>query len=335
MRKHTVSGKDLKQHIISVRGLTKHFPIRGGLFNRQIGVIRAVDSVSFDVEQNKTLGIVGESGCGKSTLARLINRLIEPTAGEINFRGDNILAWKGGALRRFRSKIQVVFQDPYASLNPRFSMFDIIEEPLRINKIDTKRARRKRVRELIEKSGLSWDYRNRYPHEFSGGQRQRIGIARALVLHPEILICDEPVSALDVSVQAQILNLLMGLQDEFKLTVLFISHDLSVISKVSDQVIVLYCGKIVEMAPRARIFKKQLHPYAQALFAAIPKSSPHEQKERTLLNVEPPSPRNFPSGCRFHPRCPQAMEVCKKTEPQLKNITGSEADFHHVACHLF
>lgn len=335
MPEQTIDGKNLKKHIISVRGLQKHFPIKGGLFNRQVGVIRAVDTVSFDVERNKTLGIVGESGCGKSTLARLVNRLIEPTAGEISFRGDNILAWKGGALRRFRSRIQVVFQDPYASLNPRFSMFDIIEEPLRINRIDTRRARRKRVRGLIEKSGLSWDYRNRYPHEFSGGQRQRIGIARALALRPEILICDEPVSALDVSVQAQILNLLMDLQDEFKLTVLFISHDLSVVSKISDQVIVLYCGKIVEIASRSRIFKKQLHPYSQALFAAIPKSSPHEQKERTLLNVEPPSHRNFPSGCRFHPRCPQAMDICKQSEPQLKNVTGSEDDFHRVACHLF
>ena len=335
MRKHTTGGEKRKKHIISVKGLQKHFPIKGGLFNRQVGVIRAVDNVSFDIEKNKTLGIVGESGCGKSTLARLINRLIEPTAGEISFYGDNILAWKGEVLRRFRSKIQVVFQDPYASLNPRFSMFDIIEEPLRINKIDTKRARRKRVRELIEKSGLSWDYRNRYPHEFSGGQRQRIGIARALALRPEILICDEPVSALDVSVQAQILNLLMDLQDEFKLTVLFISHDLSVVSKVSDQVIVLYFGKIVEIAPRSRIFKKQLHPYAQALFAAIPKSNPHEQKERTLLNVEPPSHRDLLSGCRFHPRCPHAMDICKKTEPQLKNVTGSEDDFHRVACHLF
>ena len=331
----TVSGKNLIKQIISVRDLKKHFPIRGGIFNRQVGVIRAVDTVSFAVEQNKTLGIVGESGCGKSTLARLINRLIEPTAGEIKFHGDNIMAWQGGAMRRFRSKIQVVFQDPYASLNPRFSMFDIIEEPLRINKVDTKRARRKRVRELIEKSGLSWHYRNRYPHEFSGGQRQRIGIARALALRPEILICDEPVSALDVSVQAQILNLLMDLQDEFKLTVLFISHDLSVVSKVSDQVIVLYFGKIVEMASRARIFTKQLHPYAQALFAAIPKASPHEQKERTLLNVEPPSHRNFPSGCRFHPRCPHAMDICKESEPPLKNISGSDTDFHRVACHLF
>ena len=335
MPQHASSSKNPKKNILSIRGLKKHFPIKGGIFNRQVGVIRAVDSVSFDIEKNKTLGIVGESGCGKSTLARLINRLIEPTAGEIFFRGDDILAWKGGALRRFRSKIQVVFQDPYASLNPRFSMFDIIEEPLRINKIDTRRARRKRVRELIEKSGLAWDYRNRYPHEFSGGQRQRIGIARALALHPDILICDEPVSALDVSVQAQILNLLMDLQDEFKLTVLFISHDLSVVSKISDQVVVLYFGKIVEMSSRARIFTQQLHPYAQALFAAIPKSSPHEKKERKLLNVEPPSHRNFPSGCRFHPRCPQAMEICKKTEPQLKNVTGSETDFHYVACHLF
>ena len=335
MPERAVSGKNLNKHIISVRDLQKHFPIKGGIFNRQVGVIRAVDTVSFDVEKNKTLGIVGESGCGKSTLARLINRLIDPTAGEIKFHGDNIVAWKGGAMRRFRSKIQVVFQDPYASLNPRFSMFDIIEEPLRINKVDTKRARRKRVRELVEKSGLSWEYRNRYPHEFSGGQRQRIGIARALALRPEILICDEPVSALDVSVQAQILNLLMDLQEEFKLTVLFISHDLSVISKVSDQVIVLYFGKIVEMASRARIFKKQLHPYAQALFAAIPKASPHEQKERTLLNVEPPSHRNFPSGCRFHPRCPHAMDICKESEPPLKDVSGSDTDFHQVACHLF
>ncbi len=333
MHEHAGRGENLKQFILRVKDLQKHFPIKGGLFNRQVGVIRAVDGVSFDLEKSKTLGIVGESGCGKSTLARLINRLSEPTGGEVHFRDDDILTWRGRALRRFRRKIQVVFQDPYASLNPRFSMFDIIEEPLRINKIGTKRTRREQVRELIEKSGLAWDYRHRYPHEFSGGQRQRIGIARALALRPEILICDEPVSALDVSVQAQILNLLMDLQDEFKLTVLFISHDLSVVSKVSDQVIVLYFGKIVEIAPCSRIFKKQLHPYARALFAAIPKASPHERKERTLLSVEPPSHRNFPSGCRFHPRCPHAMDICKKTEPPLKN--SGEDDAHRVACHLF
>lgn len=325
----------MPDHVISVRELKKHFPIKGGVFASQVGAVRAVDTVSFDIEKSKTLGIVGESGCGKSTLARLINRLIEPTAGEINYRGADICKWRGAELRKFRSRIQVVFQDPYSSLNPRFSMFDIIEEPLSINRVGTKKERRHRVREMIEKTGLSWDYRNRYPHEFSGGQRQRIGIARALALRPEILICDEPVSALDVSVQAQILNLLMDLQDEFKLTVIFISHDLSVVNKISDQVIVLYFGKIVEMASRDRIFKQQLHPYAQALFAAIPKSSPHEQKERVLLNVEPPSHRNFPKGCRFHPRCPHAMDVCKQHEPELKNTSGNEADFHRVACHLF
>ena len=323
------------EHIISVRNLKKHFPIKGGVFGRQVGVVRAVDTVSFAIERNKTLGVVGESGCGKSTLARLINRLIEPSAGEIKYSGSDILRHKGAALREFRSRIQVVFQDPYASLNPRFSMFDIIEEPLKINQIDTKKLRRKRVRELVEKTGLAWDYRNRYPHEFSGGQRQRIGIARALALRPEILICDEPVSALDVSVQAQILNLLMDLQQEFKLTVLFISHDLSVVSNISDDIIVLYFGKIVEMAPRTSIFTKQLHPYSQALFAAIPKSSPHEQKKRTLLNVEPPSSRNFPSGCRFHPRCPQAMAVCKSTEPELKSVGRDSAGERQVACHLY
>lgn len=318
--------------LIEVTNLKKHFPIKGGIFNQQVGVIRAVDTVSFQIARNKTLGIVGESGCGKSTLARLLNCLLPPSAGIVTYKGENILSYKGNKLRQFRQKIQVVFQDPFSSLNPRFSMFNIIEEPLKINKIDTKRLRRRRVRRVIERVGLSWDYRNRFPHEFSGGQRQRIGIARALVLNPEILICDEPVSALDVSVQAQILNLLMDLQDEFKLTVIFISHDLAVVSKISDYVIVLYFGKIVEMGPRSRIFAKQLHPYSRALFSAIPKSSPHEKKERVLLQIEPPSHRNFPSGCRFHPRCPYVKDVCRETEPELKAVSGSD---QQVACHLF
>ena len=319
----------MPETLIEVKDLVKYFPITGGVFNRPLAYVRAVDSVSFSITANRTLGIVGESGCGKSTLARLLNLLIKPTSGSIIYRGEDIFAYRGQQLKDFRQKIQMVFQDPYSSLNPRFSMFDIIAEPLRIHAIGDRTSQRRQVRSLIDKVGLSYDYRHRFPHEFSGGQRQRIGIARALALNPEILICDEPVSALDVSVQAQVLNLIMDLQEEFKLTVLFISHDLSVINKISDQVIVLYFGKIIEMGDRAEIFSKQLHPYAQALFSAIPKSTPHEQKERLLLEVEPPSHRNFPSGCRFHPRCPKVMDLCRQRQPEL---TGTK---HQVACHLY
>ena len=315
--------------LIEVKELVKHFPITGGVFNRPIGMVRAVDSVSFSIDTNCTLGIVGESGCGKSTLARLLNLLIEPTSGSIIYQGEDIFAYRGQQLKRFRQKIQMVFQDPYSSLNPRFSMFDIIAEPLQIHAIGDRTTRHRKVRNLIDKVGLSYQYRDRFPHEFSGGQRQRIGIARALALDPQVLICDEPVSALDVSVQAQVLNLIMDLQEELKLTVLFISHDLSVINRISDQVIVLYFGKIIEMGSRVDIFSKQLHPYAQALFSAIPKATPHEHKERLLLEVEPPSPRNFPSGCRFHPRCRQVMDRCRQHQPEL---TGNR---HQVACHLY
>ena len=228
----------------------------------------------------------------------------------------------------------MVFQDPYSSLNPRFSMYDIIAEPLKIHQNKSTDIK-KRVREMIELVGLSYEYRNRYPHEFSGGQRQRIGIARALSLHPEILICDEPVSALDVSVQAQVLNLLMDLREELKLTVVFISHDLGVVNKISDTVVVLYFGKVVEAGSRDQVFSKQLHPYTQALFSAIPKSNPNEKKTRIMLNVEPPSHSNFPTGCRFHPRCPQAMDICKKADPELQTIVSDTKGSHRTACHLF
>lgn len=319
----------MAETLIVVKDLVKHFPITGGVFNRPIASVRAVDSVSFSITANRTLGIVGESGCGKSTLARLLNLLIRPTSGSITYRGENIFDYRGKQLKNFRQKVQMVFQDPYSSLNPRFSMFDIIAEPLRVHAVGDRTSQRRKVRSLIDKVGLSYEYRHRFPHEFSGGQRQRIGIARALALDPQVLICDEPVSALDVSVQAQVLNLIMDLQEEFKLTVLFISHDLSVINKISDQVIVLYFGKIIEMGNRVDIFSKQLHPYAQALFSAIPKATPHEQKERVLLEVEPPSPRNFPSGCRFHPRCSQVMDRCRQRQPEL---AGNN---HQVACHLY
>lgn len=316
--------------ILTANNLVKYFPIKGGVFNRQVASVRAVDGISLQVQREHTTSVVGESGCGKSTLIRLFNRLIEPTAGKVIYEGKNIYEFNRKEMRTFRQNIQMVFQDPYSSLNPRFSMFDIIAEPLKIINKPADETR-KRVRKVIELVGLSYHYRNRYPHEFSGGQRQRIGIARALALNPKILLCDEPVSALDVSVQAQVLNLLMDLRDELKLTIVFISHDLAVVNKISDTVTVLYFGKMVEQGSRDQIFNKQLHPYTQALFSAIPKSRPDEEKERILLTAEPPSYRNFPSGCRFHPRCSKAMDICKKVDPELRNKDGK----HQVACHLY
>ena len=320
----------LNATILTINNLVKYFPIKGGVFNRQVAAVRAVDGISMQVQREHTTSVVGESGCGKSTLIRLLNRLIEPTAGEVIYEGKNIFDFGRREMRKFRQNIQMVFQDPYSSLNPRFSMFDIIAEPLKINGTPAHEIRQ-RVREVIELVGLSYHYRNRYPHEFSGGQRQRIGIARALALNPKILLCDEPVSALDVSVQAQVLNLLMDLRDELKLTIVFISHDLAVVNKISDTVTVLYFGKMVEQGTREQIFSKQLHPYTQALFSAIPKSRPDEEKERILLTAEPPSYRNFPSGCRFHPRCSKAMDICKEVDPELRTKDGKQ----QVACHLY
>ncbi|MDE3269715.1 MAG: ATP-binding cassette domain-containing protein [Pseudomonadota bacterium] len=326
---------NLSATILKVNDLVKHFPIKGGVFNRQVASVRAVDGISLAIQREHTTSVVGESGCGKSTLVRLLNRLIEPSAGEVFYEDKNIFLFSRREMRAFRQNIQMVFQDPYSSLNPRFSMYDIIAEPLKIMNQPAD-AIRKRVRTVVELVGLSYSYRNRYPHEFSGGQRQRIGIARALALNPKILLCDEPVSALDVSVQAQVLNLLMDLRDELKLTIVFISHDLAVVSKISDTVTVLYFGKLVEQGERDDIFNNQLHPYTQALFSAIPKARPDEEKERIFLTAEPPSYRNFPSGCRFHPRCSKAMDICKKVDPELRVPTAQGTNSkHQVACHLY
>jgi oligopeptide transport system ATP-binding protein len=316
--------------LLEVRNLVKHFPTtKGTIFSRRVGSVKAVDSVSFQIRRGETLGLVGESGCGKSTTGRLILRLIEPTAGEVWFQGRNVFALTPDALRTLRRDMQIVFQDPYASLNPKMTVGDIIGEPLQIHGLAKGAARERRVREVLEVVGLSPHHPKRYPHEFSGGQRQRIGVARALVVNPKLIICDEPVSALDVSVQAQVINLLRDLQREFKLTYLFIAHDLAVVKHISDHVAVMYLGKIVELAQKEALYERAKHPYSRALLAAIPIPDPTVKRERLALEGEVPSPMNPPSGCRFHPRCPEAQESCRAEEPALREVEPG----HLVACH--
>lgn len=317
--------------LLQVMNLKKYFPIKSGVFSRVCGYVYAVDDVSFSIEKGKALGIVGESGCGKTTVARTILRLVEPTAGKIIFNGKDISEIEGEELRKMRSKMQIIFQDPYSSLDPRMITRDIIIEPLKTHTKMSKEESRRVGLELLQTVGLSEEHLRRYPHEFSGGQQQRISIARSLSLNPELLILDEPTSALDVSVQAQILNLLKSLQTQFNLTYLFISHDLSVIRHLCDHIAIMYLGKIVENADEKRFFESPKHPYTQALLAAIPKSNPDINKERKLLSGELGSPINPPAGCRFHPRCPYVMEICRKDEPQLKDIAGD----HYIACHLY
>ena len=318
--------------LLEVRDLVKHFPIRGGLLQRQVGAVRAVDGVSFEIRPGETLGLVGESGCGKSTTARSILRLVEPTSGEVRFEGTDVLAADGGDLRALRREMQIIFQDPYSSLNPRMTVGNIVAEPLIVHKIGTRDERRERVRELLSTVGLSPEHYNRYPHEFSGGQRQRIGIARALALRPKLVICDEPVSALDVSIQAQILNLLSELQDELKLTYLFVAHDLAVVRHISDRVAVMYLGHIVEIADSEALYKNPRHPYTEALLASIPLPDPvaERARPRIVLGGEVPNPARPPSGCPFHPRCPKAEAVCSQEMPPL--VTGDAG--HSVACHF-
>jgi oligopeptide/dipeptide ABC transporter ATP-binding protein len=316
-------GGGAREELVRVRALFKHFPVAGS-----DDVVRAVDGVTFEIFRGETLGLVGESGCGKSTVGRALLRLIEPTRGEVEFEGRDVLATRGGELRRLRREMQIIFQDPYASLNPRMRVRDIVAEPLVIHGLGDKAARRERVAELLRRVGLDPDYMNRYPHEFSGGQRQRIGIARALALNPKLIVADEPVSALDVSVQAQVVNLLEDLQKEFSLTYLFISHGLAVVEHISDRVAVMYLGRIVEVATSVELYSHPLHPYTRALLSAIPVPDPTRRRERIVLKGDVPTPINPPRGCRFHTRCPEAVSECSQIDPDLREV----APGHTVAC---
>ena len=317
--------------LVQVRDLKMHFPITQGIIiQRQVGAVKAVDGISFDILQGETLGLVGESGCGKSTTGRAILQLYRPTAGEVHFEGQDLTALKGETLRRMRRRMQMIFQDPYASLNPRMTVGDIIGEPLVVHNISKGKERRERVQELLRVVGLNPYFVNRYPHEFSGGQRQRIGVARALAVNPDFIICDEPISALDVSIQAQVINLLEDLQGEFDLTYLFIAHDLSVVRHISDRIAVMYLGKLVELTTRFELYDNPLHPYTQALLSAVPIPDPavEEQRHRIILEGDVPSPVNPPVGCNFCTRCPVVMDVCKEQEPEFLDAGGG----HWVAC---
>ncbi len=317
--------------LVSVQNLVKYFPLRGGILQRTVAEVKAVDDVSFDVRAGEVFGLVGESGCGKTTTGRLLLRLIEPTSGRIEFEGRDLTAMGAGELKKTRSDMQIVFQDPYASLNPRLPIGEIIGEGLANMGVRDSRQREERVAAILDKVGLRRYYINRYPHEFSGGQRQRIGLARALVLQPKFIVADEPVSALDVSIQSQVLNLMADLKDELKLTYLFISHNLSVVQHISDRVGVMYLGKLVEMASTEELFKSPKHPYTRFLLSAIPKPDPKQHRQRLILAGDVPSPINPPSGCRFHTRCPIAQfPICSEQDP----VFELKADGHWAACHF-
>jgi oligopeptide transport system ATP-binding protein len=318
------------EKLLEVTHLKKHFPIKGGVFSKTIGHVYAVDDVSFTLHRGETLGLVGESGCGKSTTGRTILRLIEPTAGDIRFEGQNITELDKGDMRSLRREMQIIFQDPYASLNPRMTVGSIIGEPLEIHKIARGSEKEDQVATLLQKVGLRAEDMRKYPHEFSGGQRQRIGIARALGLNPKLIVCDEPVSALDVSIQAQVINLLGDLQEEFGLSYLFIAHNLNVVEHISNRVAVMYLGKIVELASDEALYNNPQHPYTEALLSAVPIPDPTAQKKRIILEGDVPSPINPPSGCHFHTRCPYKEQICEEIEPEFKDIGGG----HWVACHL-
>jgi len=321
--------------LLEVKNLVMHFPLTQGIiFQRKVGAVQAVDGVSFSVKRGETLGLVGESGCGKSTTGRAILQLYKPTSGEVNFNGRDLTKLDGGEMRKMRRHLQMIFQDPYASLNPRMTVGNIVSEPMQIHKLVPKKERTERVQELLQTVGLNPYFANRYPHEFSGGQRQRIGIARALAANPDFIVADEPVSALDVSIQAQIVNLLEDLQDQFELTYLFIAHDLSVVRHISDRVAVMYLGKIVELADRNALYDDPLHPYTKALLSAVPIPDPviEKRRERIILTGDVPSPINPPSGCHFHTRCPYMMpDICPKIDPVFADQGGG----HYVACHLY
>jgi len=317
--------------LLLVKDLVMHFPIYRGVIRRQVGAVHAVDGISFDVKRGETLGLVGESGCGKTTTGRVILQLYKPTAGHVHFKGADLVSLKGEELRWMRREMQMIFQDPYASLNPRMTVAQIISEPLIVHNVAAGKEIQERVGQLLELVSLNPDFAGRYPHEFSGGQRQRIGVARALALQPELIICDEPISALDVSIQAQVINLLEELQERFNLTYLFIAHDLSVVRHISKRVAVMYLGVIVELADRDDLYHEPLHPYTQALLSAVPIPDPvaDARRKRIILEGDVPSPANPPSGCRFRTRCPIADAICAETRPEFR---GVKAD-HYVACH--
>ena len=333
-----VDGQHQNGHhdtLLSVRDLKMHFPItKGIIFQKQVGAIKAVDGINFDLYRGETLGLVGESGCGKSTTGRAILQLYRPTGGEVVFEGKDLVTVKGEDLRKMRRRMQMIFQDPYASLNPRMTVGSIVGEPLEVHNIGAnKQERQERVQELLKIVNLNPYFINRYPHEFSGGQRQRIGIARALAVNPSFIVCDEPISALDVSIQAQIINLLEDLQDEFDLTYLFIAHDLSVVRHISDRIAVMYLGKIVELAERDELYATPMHPYTQALLSAVPIPDPviENQRKRIILEGDVPSPANPPKGCHFSTRCPKVMDICRQEEPPFKDYGAG----HFAACWLY
>jgi oligopeptide/dipeptide ABC transporter ATP-binding protein len=329
------TNQDQSEILLSVRNLVKTFPIKGGLLGREIASVKAVSNVSFDIRKGETLGLVGESGCGKSTLGRCLLRLIEPTSGQVLFKGADVTKLGTSELRKLRRHMQIIFQDPYASLNPRMTVEEILGEPLDIHGLaKTRDARRKRIFQLLELCGLRKEAISRYPHEFSGGQRQRICIARALAVEPEFIVCDEPVSALDVSIQAQIINLMQDLQKELGLTYLFIAHDLKVVEHISNRVAVMYLGKVVEMAQAEELYVSPRHPYTRALLSAIPIPDPDYRKERIILRGDVPSPISPPEGCYFHPRCPDAKDECRRSRPDLRSLKSDGTVPHHGACHF-